>query len=68
MVAHGYYTLRFEVHDDTHDIPAMRDVTEPTGGFGLRIVAQLSENWGCEQTATGNVVWSNLDCCVHTDT
>ncbi len=63
VVVHGHQTLRFEGSRRTHGIPAVRDITGPAGGFGLRIVAQLSESWGAEQTATGKVVWSNLDCC-----
>jgi hypothetical protein len=45
----------------------MRDADGAPGGFGLRIVAQLSTMWGWEQTATGKVVWSNLDCCAEDD-
>jgi len=62
VVVHEGRTLRFEVHDDTHSIPAVRGSDRAPGGFGLRIVAQLSDSWGFEQSATGKVVWSNLDC------
>ena len=63
VVLHGDHSLRFEVYDDTHSIPAVREVASAPGGFGLRIVEQISESWGWDQTATGKVVWSNLDCC-----
>jgi two-component sensor histidine kinase len=46
VVVHGHQTLRFEGSRRTHGIPAVRDITGPAGGFGLRIVAQLSESWG----------------------
>jgi len=64
VVVHKDRTLRLEVHDDTHNVPTVRKSDGAPGGFGLRIVAQLSESWGWEQNATGKVVWSNFDCCV----
>jgi anti-sigma regulatory factor (Ser/Thr protein kinase) len=63
LVVHGDQFLRFEVHDDTHEIPHLLDITGPNGGFGLRIVDQLSEDWGWSQTPTGKYVWSAVACC-----
>ena len=53
--------LRIEVHDSSLAGPLMRR-GDQRGGFGLRIVDQLSVSWGWEQTPTGKVVWSNVDC------
>jgi two-component sensor histidine kinase len=64
VVEHGDHTLRLAVHDDTHGVPALRDAASAEGGFGLRIVDRVSASWGWEQTASGKVVWSALDCCV----
>jgi anti-sigma regulatory factor (Ser/Thr protein kinase) len=63
VVAHGEHTLRLEVHDRTHSIPVIADISGAAGGFGLKIVEQLSESWGWEQTGGGKVVWAELDCC-----
>src|SRR5215207_2194070 len=52
LVVHGDRSLRFEVYDDTHETPHLLDITGPNGGFGLRLVDQLSESWGWRQTAT----------------
>lgn len=49
--------VRLEVHDDLPVSPVARDGSA-TGGFGLRIVDQLSEHWGTSPTPTGKVVWA----------
>jgi two-component sensor histidine kinase len=61
-IAHGGQTLRFEVHDESPDPPAIRDPSTAPGGFGLRLVERLSQSWGWERTASGKVVWSTIDC------
>jgi len=63
-VVHGDKTLRFEVHDTTRRVPQLRDIAGPAGGFGLRIVDQVSEGWGWEHTASGKVVWCAVRCCI----
>ena len=57
----GDHPLRVEVHDASSAPPAMRDVGGAEGGFGLRLVDELSEHWGWERTAAGKMVWSTLD-------
>ena len=56
--------VRVEVHDSSHAIPRVRRAAPPmaSGGYGLRIVAELSESWGWEQTDTGKSVWSVVAC------
>ena len=61
VVTHVPPAVRIAVHDTSHLVPALRHDARP-GGFGLRIVHQLSDSWGWEQTATGKVVWSNILC------
>lgn len=61
VITHAPPNVRLEVHDSSHAIPALRHDTHP-GGFGLRIVDQLSQSWGWDRTATGKVVWSVMPC------
>ena len=52
-------SVRIEVHDLSHSIPQLRPEGHPRpGGFGLRIVSELSDSWGWDQTPTGKIVWS----------
>jgi hypothetical protein len=61
VITHMPPNVRIAVHDSSHAIPALRH-DDPPGGFGLRIVSQLSDTWGWDQTPTGKVVWSNIPC------
>jgi hypothetical protein len=45
------------VHDSSHANPELRHDARPSG-FGLRIVSQLTNSWGWDQTPTGKIVWS----------
>ena len=60
VITHEPPNVRIAVHDNSHVIPELRHDTR--GGFGLRIVSQLSDSWGWDQTATGKVVWSIIPC------
>ena len=62
-VVHGDHRLHFEIHDQEHAAPVVRTSGGAEGGFGLRIVEQLSAGWGWTQTATGKIVWADLPCC-----
>lgn len=59
--------LRIEVHDSDPRPPLPRT---PTGldesGFGFVLVDALAGKWGVHQTATGKIVWAELD-TRHTD-
>jgi anti-sigma regulatory factor (Ser/Thr protein kinase) len=61
VITHVPPNVRIAVHDSSHVIPELRHDTR-RGGFGLRIVSQLSDSWGWEQTPTGKVVWSIIPC------
>jgi anti-sigma regulatory factor (Ser/Thr protein kinase) len=62
VIRHEPPDVRIEVFDVSHSRhPQLRHDTRP-GGFGLRIVSQLSKGWGWEPTSTGKVVWSNVPC------
>ena len=52
--------LHLEVHD--RDPSQLRPVSAPGvgGGYGLRVVAALSQAWGCEAEQTGKKVWAEL--------
>jgi anti-sigma regulatory factor (Ser/Thr protein kinase) len=62
-VVHDAPTLRFEIHDRSPGAPHPRPSADGTGGFGLRIVEQISVQWGWDPTADGKVVWSTVPCC-----
>ena len=49
------------VHDGSPIGPDVRFDPGP-GGFGLRIVSELSDSWGWDLTASGKVVWSMVPC------
>jgi len=56
-------TFRLEVHDDgIHGTVARRTPRrDGAGGFGLDLVAQLSNTWGVERDAYGTTVWLELE-------
>jgi hypothetical protein len=61
VVTHLPPNVRIAVHDISHVAPQpLHDARQ--GGFGLRIVDELSESWGWDETATGKVVWSVIPC------
>jgi anti-sigma regulatory factor (Ser/Thr protein kinase) len=61
VITHGPPTVRIEVHDVSPSIPELRHDTR-AGGFGLRIIGQLSDDWGWDHTSIGKVVWSTMPC------
>jgi anti-sigma regulatory factor (Ser/Thr protein kinase) len=50
--------IRLEVDDGGRGQPSLRTHEAGPGGLGLRIVAELSEQWGSEPTAGGKRVWA----------
>lgn len=51
------------VRDSSASVPHVRDVREVTpgeGGYGLRIVAAMSDAWGTRPDGDGKAVWSRL--------
>jgi two-component sensor histidine kinase len=53
--------VRIAVHDNGSGWPYLKHGAA-IGGRGLHIVAELSERWGAEPTATGKVVWAAVPC------
>jgi two-component sensor histidine kinase len=56
--------VRVEVYDNDVSPPVVRDPStlDSGGGFGLAMVAALSDRWGWEPTATGKRVWAEAPC------
>ncbi len=50
--------LRLEVVDQGNGVPAIRAEAGDEGGWGLRIVEELSQRWGCFEGTTH--VWAEL--------
>ena len=53
--------FHLEVTDRDLAPPTQRVAADETGGFGLRIVASLSDSWGVHWTAGGKTVWAEFD-------
>ncbi|MFF8593968.1 ATP-binding protein [Streptomyces sp. NPDC015220] len=53
--------LRISVSDHCDRLPELRatPVAEP-GGFGIRLIAQLSHRWGVARHSPGKTVWAEL--------
>ena len=54
--------LRIEVHDDDRSPPTVTPSSGPDGGFGIRLVAALSDAWGWAHTESGKRVWVEALC------
>lgn len=53
--------IRIEVEDASPEMPVLRDDDdERVGGFGLRIVAQLTTRWGVTVHEASKTVWAEL--------
>ncbi|MFD9978613.1 ATP-binding protein [Streptomyces sp. NPDC059017] len=56
-------SLFIEVGDHVEALPALRRPTlEHPYGWGLFLVASMSERWGVYQEDDGKVIWSELSC------
>jgi anti-sigma regulatory factor (Ser/Thr protein kinase) len=53
-------TLSVEVRDGSSIVPAIRDLADAEGGFGLRIVEAVADEWGVTQFTGGKAVWFKL--------
>lgn len=47
-----------EVSDCDPDITSVRESRTESGGYGLRLVSQLSLDWGARADSDGKVVWA----------
>jgi anti-sigma regulatory factor (Ser/Thr protein kinase) len=52
------------VHDANPALPRVRDVTAGQGGYGLRIVAAMSDAWGTRVERGGKTVWCRVSVAV----
>jgi anti-sigma regulatory factor (Ser/Thr protein kinase) len=53
-------TLRVEVRDGSSIIPALAELADADGGFGLRIIELLALDWGVRQLDHGKAVWFTI--------
>lgn len=54
--------LRLEVEDHEVALPERRDADEGRpGGRGLRVVDEVTDDWGVDLTPTGKIVWAEFD-------
>lgn len=54
-------SVRLEIHDTSVRLPQQRTYSdEATTGRGLKLVAELAQDWGCDPTADGKTVWAIL--------
>jgi anti-sigma regulatory factor (Ser/Thr protein kinase) len=60
-VSTGSGGVRLEIHDTSLRLPQRRSYSnEATTGRGLKLVAELAQEWGVEPTAAGKSVWAVL--------
>ncbi|HEX2048004.1 MAG TPA: ATP-binding protein [Acidimicrobiales bacterium] len=53
---------RIEVHDGSPVLPVRKNYSTLSGtGRGLMLVERMATDWGAEATATGKLVWFELD-------
>ena len=52
--------IRLEVVDDSPAPPRVREISDASGGFGLRLVGHVTENWGWRHASAGKVVWAEF--------
>jgi anti-sigma regulatory factor (Ser/Thr protein kinase) len=59
----GEYT-RVEVWDGSPEVsasPGRRNASDDIGGWGLALIARLSETWGTSRTSASKCVWSEIN-------
>ena len=52
--------IRVEIEHDARAHPPLRKVSRPQRGYGLVLVARLSDRWGVDRAHGGTVVWADL--------
>ncbi|SER19005.1 Histidine kinase-like ATPase domain-containing protein [Lentzea xinjiangensis] len=58
VVAQG--RIRVEITHDARARPPLRKISRPQRGYGLVLVARLSDRWGVDRVHGGTVVWADL--------
>lgn len=59
-VSLGPGKIRIEIAHDARAHPPLRKVSSPQRGYGLVLVARLSDRWGVDRAHGGTVVWADL--------
>jgi anti-sigma regulatory factor (Ser/Thr protein kinase) len=60
-VSAGSDSIRLEIHDGSLRLPQQRSYSDDaTTGRGLKLVAELAQEWGVEPTTDGKTVWAVL--------
>ncbi|MDX3661158.1 ATP-binding protein [Streptomyces sp. ID05-26A] len=54
------HRIRVEIAHDARAHPPLRKVSRPQRGYGLVLVARLSDRWGVDRAHGGTVVWADL--------
>ncbi|MGH4025207.1 MAG: ATP-binding protein [Pseudonocardiaceae bacterium] len=55
------HVLRLEVSDASDVLPyPLECAVDTLRGHGLRLVAGLTDHWGCKATPNGKIVWADL--------
>lgn len=54
------HKIRVEITHDAGAHPPLRKVSRPQRGYGLVLVARLSDRWGVDRAHNGTVVWADL--------
>ncbi|GGN09768.1 hypothetical protein GCM10011609_56930 [Lentzea pudingi] len=54
------HKIRVEIAHDARAHPPLRKVSRPQRGYGLVLVARLSDRWGVDRAHGGTVVWADL--------
>src|SRR5262245_19491136 len=54
-------TLRLEVRDGSSILPAVVELANEDGVYGLRIVEAFAEDWGVRPLAAGKAVWCTVN-------
>jgi anti-sigma regulatory factor (Ser/Thr protein kinase) len=57
-LANGH--VHVQVSDEGNELPRQQPSTGAHGGFGLRLLEQLSVDWGVDSDADGKTVWFRL--------
>jgi len=52
--------IHVEIAHDARAHPPLRKVSRPQRGYGLVLVARLSDRWGVDRAHGGTVVWADL--------
>ncbi|WP_112269916.1 ATP-binding protein [Lentzea terrae] len=52
--------IRVEIAHDSRAHPPLRKVSRPQRGYGLVLVARLSDRWGVDRAHGDTVVWADL--------